>query len=401
MSESWQPNEQTYEMIYDFLQTLFWRLPYIMGIDEMLNDCEVIDTDPLAAGAGTYPRQVTVTIKRYHQLVTYRGTPDINVGDIVTVVHYRQGDLYEIIGAGGGSGTSTTPPGLLGGYSRGAILRGGATAWESYLGLKVNGAALTSDGVDVFGTTAPSWGGLHTFAVGLHADSDVVVDSDAAGVVLGDGQDMDVYYDGSTGRIRTDLVGASDLDVDCGTARTIRLVVPTWEDVRVRASEIRLDGGAAPTPTAYRSGYVLAFISGADNTIYFDVELPRSYLEGSDIKFHIHWTIPVSGAGAGAENVKWDLTYSASSPNLIYPESWPAASTGTATVDVQNSLVNEHLVDTIVTITGAGFTASEVLICSLTRDTTVANNYANSAYLVMADFNCQKDTMGSRQEWAK
>lgn len=400
MTESWQPNEHTEEMIYDFLQALFWRLPYIMGIDEMLNDCEVVNVDPEAAGLGTYPRQVTVTIKRYHQLVTYRGMPDINVGDIVTVAHFRQGDLYEIIGAGGGSGSSTFPPGLIGGWVRGAILRGGTTAWEVYLANTL-GAALVGDGTDIISTTNPTWGGLHTFPNGLHSDDDVVVDSDAAGVLLGDGQDMEIDYTGVVGRIRTDLVGASDLDIDCGTARTTRLVIPVWDDLVITAESFRLAGASPATAQAYRSGYVLAFTNVADRYCYFNFQLPHTYVEGTDVKFHIHWTIPVSGAGAGAENVKWDFTYSASSPNALYPETWPAASTATVTIDVQNDAVNEHLVDTIVTISGAGFTISEVLICSLMRDTTVANNYGNPAYLVSADLHIQVDTSGSRQEWVK
>jgi len=98
--------------------------------------------------------------------------------------------------------------------------------------------------------------------------------------------------------------------------------------------------------------------------------------------------------------VKWDTTYSACSPVAV-AESWPAASNATITVDVQNDSADDHLIDNLVTMTGTNYKISEVIICSLTRDTAVANDYATNAYLVSVDVHYEVDTMGSRQTLAK
>lgn len=177
--------------------------------------------------------------------------------------------------------------------------------------------------------------------------------------------------------------------------------IAVWDDFVIPISNIRLGGAAPADEESYKSGMALSFDDSSDEYAYFILQLPHSYKEGTDISFHIHWTIKTSGAAGGAESVKWDFTYSASSPKLTTAESWPTASTETVTVDVQNDSADDHLVDTIATITGTNFLISEVLICSLKRDTGVANNYADEVYVVSMDFHYQLDTHGSRSEWSK
>lgn len=219
-------------------------------------------------------------------------------------------------------------------------------------------------------------------------------------VKLGTGDDMAVYYDGTDGNIDTDLVAPSDLVIDCGTEKTIELEETVWDDFVVPANAVRLAGANPADPVAYKDGIVLSFDDTTSEYCYFVIQLPHRYKEGTDLDFHLHWTIKTSGAGGGAENVKWDVTYSASSPTTP-AESWPASSNGTTTVDVQDVTADDHLIDDIVTMDGTNYKISEVIICSLKRDTGVANNYGDEAYLVSMDVHYQVDTMGSRQELVK
>jgi hypothetical protein len=219
-------------------------------------------------------------------------------------------------------------------------------------------------------------------------------------VKFGTGDDMDIGYDGADGFIRTDLVAPSDLNVDCGTDKTVALVETVWDDFVVPVTAIRLSGANPADEVSYKSGMVISFDNTVDEYAYFVIQLPHRYKEGTDIIFHIHWTVKTSGAGVGAENVKWIFTYSASSP-ASPAESWPAASTATVTIDVQNDSADDHLIDTIATMTGTNFKISEVIICSLQRDTTVANNYSDEVYVVSMDVHFEIDTMGSRQVLAK
>lgn len=165
-----------------------------------------------------------------------------------------------------------------------------------------------------------------------------------------------------------------------------------WDDLRVPVSVVRLSGAQPPTEMAYQSGMVLAFPTNADKTIYFVVQMPHGWKQGSDITPHIHWTIAASGSASGAENVKWDLTYSWASIG----SSFPAATSDSITIDVQNDTADDHMFDNFTAISNSE-TLSSILICSLTRDVSVANDYGDDAYLVEIDFHYELDTVGSRQ----
>ena len=125
--------------------------------------------------------------------------------------------------------------------------------------------------------------------------------------------------------------------------------------------------------------------------------MPHGYQLGSDIEFHIHWTPKVSGAGGGAENVKWDLTYSWASIGSAFPASSPL----TVTTDVQDVAADDHILSEVGDLAGTDKGMSSMLLCSLKRDTSVANNYADEAYVVAIDFHFKKDTIGSDLELDK
>lgn len=242
-------------------------------------------------------------------------------------------------------------------------------------------------------------------------NEDVIRLEDIDDLIVGPGTATDeaiVRFDGATGKIvqnstlllddTGNLSKTGDLELDCGANNTLELIQPVYEDLRFPVGSVRAAGTYPPTETAYRGSYILAFDSGPNNeSIQFTAQLPHNYKEGTDIVFHIHWTIPNPGAGGGAENVKWDFTYSWANIGSLFP----AQSSATITVDVQNDVAADHMVDDVVTMSGTGKTISSMILCSLTRDVSVANDYGGSAYFLEADFHYQIDTIGSRQIAAK
>jgi len=212
-------------------------------------------------------------------------------------------------------------------------------------------------------------------------------------------------FDGATGKLIQNSTlllddngnlskAVDDLDINCGANKTILLTQVVYDDLRFPAGSVKGAGAFPPTDTAYKGGIVPAFSTGPNNeSIQFVAQLPHTYKQGTDIVFHLHWTIPVSGAGGGAENVKWDFTYSWANVGSAFP----AQSSATITVDVQADVLDDHMIDNIVTISGTGKNISSMIVCSLTRDVGVANDYANDAYFLEADFHFQIDTLGSRQ----
>lgn len=196
---------------------------------------------------------------------------------------------------------------------------------------------------------------------------------------------------------------AADFTVTTGADKTLVLATPVWEDLIVSTAAVRLGGASAATEVAYKGGLVAGFGTGSDQNMYFTFQLPHAYKIGTDVEFHIHWTIAASGAGAGVENVEWLFTSSACSPNLAATfESWPTATDHAAlVVDVQNITADNHMATEIATLTGTNFLASEVIICSLQRNVDTSDDYGDAAYVVQLDLHYQVDTMGSRTEWAK
>jgi len=105
---TWKPNIVTRQAIQGFISDLFATAPEIMGIDEAISACEVILMDPYTTGA--LPRYIRVRIREYYQDVLWRGAPSLVVGDFCTVLHFRDGNRYEVVGASGAGGIDLAEP---------------------------------------------------------------------------------------------------------------------------------------------------------------------------------------------------------------------------------------------------------------------------------------------------
>ena len=105
---AFKPNLETKQSIDNLRQVLLDQLPAQLGIDDITPACEVISNDTYGVGTAVLPRYITVSLggQEYVQ-VLYRGGVTVTIGLYVTVIHYRNGDLYEVLGAGGAAGFLT------------------------------------------------------------------------------------------------------------------------------------------------------------------------------------------------------------------------------------------------------------------------------------------------------
>jgi hypothetical protein len=172
-----------------------------------------------------------------------------------------------------------------------------------------------------------------------------------------------------------------------------------YDDLRVPVSAVRLSGSQPPTSTLYKGGEVLAFPHNSEKTLYFTAQLPHGYDEGENIEFHTHYAIETAGAdGETAENLKWIFTHSWSNISAEIPD----ASTVPVTIDLKAAAAETHYRGQVAaTISGTGKNISSILICSLTRDISVANNYAANVYLISLDFHVPINTLGSASPGVK
>ena len=174
-----------------------------------------------------------------------------------------------------------------------------------------------------------------------------------------------------------------------------------WDDLRFPVDSVRPLTGQPPTERAFRNGIVYGFSIG--DAVTFNVQLPHGYYNGSDLDAHYHFTLPVSGSGAGPENIAFSLSYSWAEIGAQFPVEKTISNEG----DVQNAVAENHGYAGIGTIPYAdlaqngGVGVSSMLICRMTRVAASANDYASEVYIMESDIHIQLDAVGSTQEFVK
>lgn len=165
-----------------------------------------------------------------------------------------------------------------------------------------------------------------------------------------------------------------------------------YDDIRTPVNVVRVPGAKAPTWTSYKSSEVLAFsdqaVAGNEERVYFTIQIPHSYREGSDIDPHVHW-VPEDNTGG---NVRWALTYVWANEDTVFGAEttiYMNAAAGTTT--------DMHIFSNFGDISGSGKTISSILLCSLSRNSSDALDTYNGkdAYLLEVDFHYLSDAFGS------
>ena len=170
-----------------------------------------------------------------------------------------------------------------------------------------------------------------------------------------------------------------------------------WDDLRMGGS-VKLSGASDPTLKVFRGGLrAWAFIDGATvKEVFLQGQLPHSYLEGSDLKLHIHWGhISAADNGAVVWQAEWDWT------NIGGAMAAPTTSAASAA----NVLAAEQYfqkITQIVTMPGTGKKISSILTIRLFRDPTRAGDTSTAdAFLFEVDAHYQLDRAGSKGESTK
>lgn len=171
-----------------------------------------------------------------------------------------------------------------------------------------------------------------------------------------------------------------------------------YEDLRVSAVTTNAGGSQAPTFVKFRDNgsgsqgvFGYSFVAGAEKELYFSVQLPHSWRQGTDIKAHVHFTTLATTTGT----VTWGLEYTWCNIGDTYSTTTLA----TNSYDITANSQYKHILSPLVTISGSGKTISSVLLCRVYRAATDTNTGA--MILTDVDFHYQIDTLGSSQETSK
>lgn len=179
-----------------------------------------------------------------------------------------------------------------------------------------------------------------------------------------------------------------------------------WDDLRVPLSEpstgnIQPEWDQFPYGEGGSAPYLNWFKASGLDEMYFVVQLPHDWDEGTNIFPHVHWVPSATGA-AGPSVPRWGLQYSWL--NLGETHSSYTTIYGTTTTISEVLVANRQYITPLGTggMDATGKLISSMIICRLFRDgNDAADNYAGLAGTLEIDFHYQRNSMGSRLEYEK
>lgn len=235
--------------------------------------------------------------------------------------------------------------------------------------------------------------------LGLTTIGDLTVDSDIKGLVVGEGQDAKIYYDGVNTILDMDNVSPSDLVIKCGTDKTLVLEESVWADLYPTAVSAGATGVNVPAITAYNGNLrAYEFVGSVSmKEIFLQFQFPHAYKEYTAIFPHIHAYIPNDITGG---NIRIGFEYTWLNVDDL--------STTTSTLYVIETIspnagnYGNRIIGGVGPIVGTGKKISSLFSVRVFRDPTdVLDTFGSSIWLVSSDIHIEVDTHGSRQTLIK
>ena len=178
-----------------------------------------------------------------------------------------------------------------------------------------------------------------------------------------------------------------------------------FETIAVGLNQIDLAAGPSAKPGVNTATGGLNFDQTLVEGVYFQIEIPRGWAQGrvdgvaNLLRPYVRWHKTTSAAG----NVRWRFGYRRYTPNGTMASSFTnieAHTVGAGTSDTNTAL--RALVTPVPTIDAAGWLVGDVLVCSLFRVGSDANDtYGADANAMIVGINYARDTPGSQAEYVK
>jgi len=170
-----------------------------------------------------------------------------------------------------------------------------------------------------------------------------------------------------------------------------------WDDLRAPAG-VAKTGPTAPTWDTTEVGWNFDNNPGANESVQINMQMPHSWVEGSDVVPHIHWCLTVNGAAG--EDVAWVLQYRVASIGGTFPAGFTTL--GARIIDVSGYSARDHIVTTFTNFTMAGHTISAMMDIKLNRQTSAAeDDHESPVILKEFDLHYRKNALGSWQDSLK
>lgn len=285
----------------------------------------------------------------------------------------------------------------------------GLLVYNTTAGITGSGAAGTGFYYNAGTTGSPVWTKLVTDATSWKTSGNSGTDSANNFIGTTDGESLMIKTN-NTRRINISGVGETTIgngtdQVKVSPAGDILLegTATVYNDMVVTpVSTYNKDGASGPQFATFKGSLqALTFVHSSEQQVFFSIQMPHNWKEGSAIYPHIHWSPQSSTSGA----VRWGFEYTWVNYDAATPIAFPANTTAYATSEsVVSGDVDKHLITMFSSITPASNQnkISSILMCRLFRNSSNgADTYNGSAALLSFDIHYQIDAIGSRTEYAK
>lgn len=170
--------------------------------------------------------------------------------------------------------------------------------------------------------------------------------------------------------------------------------IPRWDDLTFPASSLNPSG--QQVAATYNPDLVCyTFNATQPQTIGGSVQMPHSWVSGSELRPHLHWGCDTSAPG----NVVWFFEYQLREVNDVNPFNFNQWLNSTAIVAAHGA-ANLHKIAALPPISGSGYSRSAVLIWRLTRNgQDTADTYPGNASLWAFDFHYLINSFGTVNEY--
>lgn len=194
-----------------------------------------------------------------------------------------------------------------------------------------------------------------------------------------------------TPEIKTDLTTPTDLTITTGSAKTLVIATPVYDDIIIQALNLRPSGTTPPTFEVFQDSiYGVSFKNAQTDIVYGSFEIPHTYKEGTALEVHLHWSPSSTNTGDCVFNMAYSIAENGGTFGTEAQLTFTQAGSGT---------INKHqYVSANVNITGA-ITIGTIVCFALSRPT--GDAFSGNAFLHSIGVHYQIDTMGSRSISAK
>ena len=174
-----------------------------------------------------------------------------------------------------------------------------------------------------------------------------------------------------------------------------------WDDKMAGSGVFQFRGLADPAKGDWTVDGVtyMTYAFNQSDEVFFPIQIPHSYREGSDIYAHLHWTPRDKGATESGHTVAWKLQYTWANIDGTF-----STSNTVDLTDTCDGTDDKHQMTPDVLVSGTGKEISSMVMCRLYRDTgdTWSGTGASGAPAILEfDFHFEKNTEGSRQRLSK